>query len=82
MSIVIFQKLVGTAIKNDFYMDDYLGGENTNEMAVQLRNDLRTVLQSGGFNLRKTKKMMSQAAIYKCIKYPRAAICITKKLNI
>ncbi|KAL4103845.1 hypothetical protein QTP88_019180 [Uroleucon formosanum] len=42
-----------TAIKNDFYMDDYLGGANTKEMAVQLRNDLRTVLQSGGFNLRK-----------------------------
>ncbi|XP_060854980.1 uncharacterized protein LOC132932621 [Metopolophium dirhodum] len=41
------------AIKNDFYMDDYLGGANTKEMAVQLRNDLRTVLQSGGFNLRK-----------------------------
>lgn len=42
-----------TAIKNYFYMDDYLGGANTKEMAVQLRNDLRTVLQSGGFNLRK-----------------------------
>ncbi|XP_060841938.1 uncharacterized protein LOC132922439 [Rhopalosiphum padi] len=42
-----------TAIKNDFYMDDYLGGANTKEMAVKLRNDLRTVLQSGGFNLRK-----------------------------
>jgi len=36
---------VCTAIKHDFYMDDYLGGANTKEMAIQLRNDLRTVLQ-------------------------------------
>ncbi|XP_025203176.1 uncharacterized protein LOC112600215 [Melanaphis sacchari] len=47
-----FPKACNT-IKNDFYMDDYLGGANTKEMAIQLRNDLRTVLQSGGFNLRK-----------------------------
>ncbi|XP_008189037.1 uncharacterized protein LOC103311234 [Acyrthosiphon pisum] len=33
--------------------EDEYSGANTKEMAVQLRNDLRTVLQSGGFNLRK-----------------------------
>lgn len=30
-------------------MDDYRGGAKTKQKAVKLRDDLRNVLQSGGF---------------------------------
>ena len=40
-------------IRDSFYVDDFLGGANDVEEAVQLFHDLRTVLQKGGFDLRK-----------------------------
>ena len=40
-------------IKDSFYVDDFLGGADNVEEAVQLFHDLRTVLQKGGFDLRK-----------------------------
>ena len=40
-------------IRDSFYVDDFLGGANNVEEAVQLFHDLRTVLQKGGFDLRK-----------------------------
>lgn len=40
-------------IKDDFYVDDCLTGEETAEKALNLHNDLVTVLTRGGFSLRK-----------------------------
>ena len=40
-------------IKESFYVDDYLGGANTTEEAIQLFHQLRAVLKKGGFDLRK-----------------------------
>ena len=40
-------------IKESFYVDDFLGGANSVEEAVQLFHDLRAILQKGGFDLRK-----------------------------
>ena len=40
-------------IKDSFYVDDFLGGANNVEEAIQLFHDLRTVLEKGGFDLRK-----------------------------
>jgi len=41
------------AIKSDFYMDDYLGGSDTKDNALKLRNSLIEVMRRGGFPLRK-----------------------------
>ena len=40
-------------IRDSFYVDDFLGGANNLEEATQLYHDLRTILQKGGFELRK-----------------------------
>jgi len=40
-----------SVIKRDFYMDDYLGGANTKKGAIKLRDELRHILQKGGFYL-------------------------------
>lgn len=44
---------VFTAIIRDFYMDDFLGGADTMEAAMQLRNGLIEVLGSAGVELQK-----------------------------
>lgn len=41
------------AIGHDFYMDDLLSGADTKESAIQLRNDIITILNSAGFELSK-----------------------------
>lgn len=41
------------AIAQDFYMDDYLGGASTIEQAIELRNEIITILSAAGFHLRK-----------------------------
>ncbi|KAL4122796.1 hypothetical protein QTP88_015071 [Uroleucon formosanum] len=41
------------AIGQDFYMDDLLSGADTKENAIQLRNDIITILNSAGFELNK-----------------------------
>ena len=38
-------------IINNFYVDDFLGGTNTPQEALQLFTELRDILQKGGFNL-------------------------------
>lgn len=38
-----------------FYVDDYLGGSDTVEEAIELKQTLDTLLQKGGFDLRKWK---------------------------
>ena len=38
-------------IRNSFYVDDFLGGAQTPQEALQLMTDLRRVLHLGGFNL-------------------------------
>ena len=38
-------------IKESFYVDDFLGGAHSIQDAIQLYQDLRTVLLKGGFNL-------------------------------
>lgn len=40
-------------VQNCFYMDDLLHGTHTLQAAQQLKQDLMTLMQSGGFNLRK-----------------------------
>ncbi|XP_050534989.1 uncharacterized protein LOC126902010 [Daktulosphaira vitifoliae] len=45
--------LASLAIKEDFYMDDYLGGGNSIAEALMLRNDIIKIMNSAGFQLRK-----------------------------
>ncbi|XP_060846095.1 uncharacterized protein LOC132925744 [Rhopalosiphum padi] len=45
--------IIAAAIKRDFYMDDFLGGTNSYESAVQLRDGLIKTMQSAGLELRK-----------------------------
>ena len=40
-------------IKSSFYVDDFLGGANSSEEAIQLFHQMREVLKKGGFDLRK-----------------------------
>ena len=51
-------------IKNSFYVDDFLGGADSVDEAVQLFHELREILQKGGFQLRKwrtsSKDILSQ----------------------
>ncbi|CAI6367665.1 unnamed protein product [Macrosiphum euphorbiae] len=42
-----------SAVTTDFYMDDYLGGAQTIDAAVKLRNEIVAITNSSGFNLRK-----------------------------
>jgi len=49
-----FQFPIGAkALKNDLYVDDYLGGADSVQEALILQQQLRTLLEQGGFNLRK-----------------------------
>ncbi|XP_055622077.1 uncharacterized protein LOC129765689 [Toxorhynchites rutilus septentrionalis] len=41
------------AVRKCFYVDDFIGGAQSIETAVQLRNELTNLLQKGGFELRK-----------------------------
>ncbi|XP_062715282.1 uncharacterized protein LOC134291500 [Aedes albopictus] len=41
------------ALKKSFYVDDFIGGAQTVEEAVQLRNELSELLEKGGLELRK-----------------------------
>ncbi|XP_055633918.1 uncharacterized protein LOC129774235 [Toxorhynchites rutilus septentrionalis] len=41
------------ALVNDFYVDDFIGGANSEEEAILLRHELEQLLSKGGFRLRK-----------------------------
>ncbi|XP_055632558.1 uncharacterized protein LOC129773031 [Toxorhynchites rutilus septentrionalis] len=41
------------AICNDFYVDDFIPGEDSVERAIQLRHELDEIMTKGGFRLRK-----------------------------
>ncbi|XP_025191471.1 uncharacterized protein LOC112591769 [Melanaphis sacchari] len=41
------------AVASDFYMDDYLGGAQTIDAAIKLRDGIVTITNKCGFNLRK-----------------------------
>ncbi|XP_053685671.1 uncharacterized protein LOC128735203 [Sabethes cyaneus] len=45
--------LGGPALRNNFYVDDFIGGAQTIEEAIQLRTELADLLSKGGFILRK-----------------------------
>ncbi|XP_062541433.1 uncharacterized protein LOC134209465 [Armigeres subalbatus] len=45
--------LGGPALRKGFYVDDYIGGANTEEEAIQTREELDELLGRGGFQLRK-----------------------------
>ncbi|XP_065075451.1 uncharacterized protein LOC135699156 [Ochlerotatus camptorhynchus] len=45
--------LAGPSIRKNFYVDDFIGGANSIEEAVQLRGELSELLEKGGFVLRK-----------------------------
>lgn len=42
-----------TALKNDFYVDDYIGGAANVDEAIGLRKDLTSLMAKGGFPIRK-----------------------------
>ncbi|XP_039299277.1 uncharacterized protein LOC120355056 isoform X4 [Nilaparvata lugens] len=44
---------VANAIKNDFYVDDFISGCSTVEQAIDLLRQIRDTLSNGGFELRK-----------------------------
>ena len=45
--------IASAILKRDFYVDDLLTGAHTLQDALELRNELITLLNKGGFNLRK-----------------------------
>ncbi|XP_062558239.1 uncharacterized protein LOC134223119 [Armigeres subalbatus] len=45
--------LAADALKQDFYMDDFIRGENSVDSAIQLRRQMTELLHRGGFRLRK-----------------------------
>ena len=45
-------------IKSSFYVDDFLGGADSPQEAVNLFNQLRDILQRGGFHLRKWRRCL------------------------
>lgn len=45
--------LAGPAVPKSFYVDDFIGGAQTVEEAIQLRQELSELLAKGGFALRK-----------------------------
>ncbi|KAH9639102.1 hypothetical protein HF086_009071 [Spodoptera exigua] len=47
------------ALEQSFYMDDVLHGSHSVELAAKLKQDLITLLKSGGFNLRKWSSNVS-----------------------
>ena len=47
-------------IKNSFYVDDYLGGAANDEEAITLFEQIREILQKGGFHLRKWRTNSSE----------------------
>ena len=47
-------------LTHSFYVDDLLGGANSEEEALELYRDLRQVLSKGGFNLRKWRSSSNQ----------------------
>ena len=40
-------------MKRDFYMDDFIHGEDTVPAAIQIRREMEELLSRGGFHLRK-----------------------------
>lgn len=47
--------LAAKAIEEDFYMDDCVTGDNPEEEAIKLANEINHILTSAGFQLRKWK---------------------------
>ncbi|XP_053699051.1 uncharacterized protein LOC128746023 [Sabethes cyaneus] len=45
--------LAAKALKRDFYMDDFIRGEDSVESAIKLRREMSELLMRGGFRLRK-----------------------------
>lgn len=45
--------LGASALRNSFYVDDYIGGADSISEAIQLRNELTELLERGGLPLRK-----------------------------
>ncbi|XP_065093419.1 uncharacterized protein LOC135714077 [Ochlerotatus camptorhynchus] len=45
--------LAGPALRKSFYVDDFIGGANSIEEAISLREQLEDLMQRGGFDLRK-----------------------------
>lgn len=41
--------LINQIVQNDIYADDFLSGENTDELDLQRADQLETVLNQGGF---------------------------------
>ena len=47
-------------VKESFYVDDFLGGASTIQEAIQLYQDMRSVLLKGGFNLCKWRSSSTE----------------------
>ncbi|XP_062557415.1 uncharacterized protein LOC134222287 [Armigeres subalbatus] len=48
------------ALKNDFYVDDYIGGATSIIKAIELRKDLSSLMSKGGFPVLITAKIIMQ----------------------
>ncbi|XP_055645638.1 uncharacterized protein LOC129782531 [Toxorhynchites rutilus septentrionalis] len=46
-------ELAARTVQEDFYMDDFLSGENTVEEAIKLQKEVQSLLAEGGLELRK-----------------------------
>ena len=54
----LFPQNVYDTIKNKIYVDDGSGGADTIEEALRLKEDLKTALKMGGFDLAKWKSIL------------------------
>ncbi|CAH2086997.1 unnamed protein product [Euphydryas editha] len=66
------------SMKHDFYIDDYLGGANSIESAVELAKDVKSTLESAKFNLRKWQS--NSRVILESLNFSND--CTNKKLNL
>lgn len=48
-----FSPAASASLRENFYMDDWVGGANSTEEAVKLQTDMRNVASAAGFHLRK-----------------------------
>ncbi|XP_055589710.1 uncharacterized protein LOC129741920 [Uranotaenia lowii] len=50
---MMINKHVASKISTDFYMDDLISGDQTDDAAINLRSEVQGILRSAGFELRK-----------------------------
>lgn len=72
--------LAHATIKEDFYMDDLMSGADTAEEAIQIANEVMSILQRGGFHLQKWSS--NSAEFLKQIDPPQRSTQVSIDLKI